>query len=133
MKNWPVWTAYDRQTRTVSSPVLKGLGDENLFKNAVVWSERHFLMGAATKSPMAPLTYDPVAGTLSGSTFGAGEFRRIPRAKVHFMIESVAKFLDAPGEYFFDENGPKAGRLYLWPPGGSDPNRVVYEIARSAS
>ena len=130
VKNWPVWTAHDRQTRTVSSPVLKGLGDENLFKNAVLWSERDFLMGAATKSPMAPLTYDPVAGTLSGSTFGAGEFRRIPRAKVHFMIESVAKFLDAPGEYFFDENGPKAGRLYLWPPGGSDPNRVVYEIAQ---
>ena len=42
----------------------------------------------------------------------------------------MAKFLDAPGEYFFAENGPKAGRLYVWPAGGSDPNRVVYEVAQ---
>jgi hypothetical protein len=47
------------------------------------------------------------------------------------MIENVAQFLDAPGEYFFALNGPKAGRLYLWPAGGVNPNSVVYEVAQT--
>ena len=46
------------------------------------------------------------------------------------MIENVARFLDAPGEYFFTVGGPKAGRLYVWPARGINPNRAAYEVAQ---
>ncbi|HZK82455.1 MAG TPA: hypothetical protein VFC46_15340 [Humisphaera sp.] len=129
VKNWPTWSGYDKKTNTLSSPFLKGLGDKHLLDGAVLWSETDFLMGAATVRSMAGWKYDPDAGAISAPELSPHWFSRIPRAKVHFMIENVAKFLDAPGEYFFAVNGPKAGRLYLWTVGGVDPNSVVYEVA----
>ena len=131
VKNWPTWSGYDKKTNTLVSPVLKGLGDKNLLNGAVLWSETDFLMGAATVRSMAGWKYDPDAGSISSPALSPHWFSRIPRAKVHFMIENVAKFLDAPGEYFFAVSGPKAGRLYLWPVGGVDPNGVVYEVAQT--
>ncbi len=131
VKNWPVWTGYDKNTSTLTSPVLKGLGDKNLLKSAVLWTETDFLMGAATVRPLAGSTYNPAAGSITSKSFTTHWFSRIPRAKVHFMIENVAKFLDVPGEFFFDRAGEKAGRLYVWPTGGVDPNSVTYEVAQT--
>ncbi len=130
VKNWPVWSGYDKRTGALTSPVLKGLGDKNLLNGAVLWTETNFLMAAATKIKRA-WSYNPDTGSMTGKPMlGSWGFGRIPGAKVHFMLENVAKFLDAPGEYFFNLNGPKAGRLYLFPPGGTDPNSVVYEVAQ---
>lgn len=124
--NWPTWTAYDRKTSTFTSPILKGLGDQNLLKGAVVWSEGSFLMAAATKTSV--MRYDPIVGSVTLKV--RGDYSRIPRAKVHFMVENVAKFLDAPGEFFFQLDGPRAGRLFLYPADGVDPNHAVYEVAQ---
>ena len=88
-------------------------------------------MGAATSHLIPPGAYDQAAGSITGRDFSAHWFSRIPRAKVHFMIENLARFLDAPGEYFFAVNGPHAGRLFLWPARGIDPNRAVYEVAQT--
>ena len=130
VKSWPVWTGYDAKTSTLSSPVLKGLGDKSLLNGAILWSESDFLMGAAVSRSMAGSTYNPEAGSISGKVVSAHWFSRIPKAKVHFMIENVAKFLDTAGEYFFATSGARAGRLYVWPVGGVDPNTVVYEVAQ---
>ncbi|MBI5723033.1 MAG: hypothetical protein HZA50_03665 [Planctomycetes bacterium] len=124
VKNWPTWSKYDKGTFT--SPVLKGLGDKNLLNGAVIWTESAFLMGAASK--VSPLSYDPDTGTVQIKT--RADFKR-QHNRVHFMIENVGKFLDAPGEFFYDLNGPKAGRLYVIPAGGVEPNNVVYEIAQT--
>ena len=130
VKNWPTWSAYDKRTGTLKSPALKGLGDKKLLNNAIIWSESDFLMGSARKMNAA-WNYDPSAGTVSARELVNNRwFGRIPQARVHFMIENVAAFLDAPGEYFFDVNGPKPGRLFLIPAGGVDPNHVVYEVAQ---
>ena len=129
VKNWPVWTAYkagEKKGGTLTSPALKGLGDKNLLEGAVIWTERDFLMGAATFL-LDRWLYDPLAGSITSNTFHATVFGRVPRAKVHFMIENVAKFLDAPGEYFYSN---KDARLFLYPAGGVDPNSVVYETAQ---
>lgn len=130
VKSWPVWTGYDPKTTTLTSATLKNLGDKNLLAGASLWTETDFLMGAATIRPLGQCVYDPAAGSISGKDLSNHWFSRIPRAKVHFMIENVAKFLDAPGEFFFATSGPKAGRLYLWPARGVDPNRALYEVAQ---
>lgn len=131
VKTWPTWDKYDPKTGTLTSSALKGLGDKNALNGATLWTESDFLMGAASNYAVPPGAYDQQAGSISGRDFGAHWFSRIPRAKVHFMIENVARFLDAPGEYFFAVNGPKAGRLFLWPARGIDPNRAVYEVAQT--
>jgi hypothetical protein len=130
VKNWPIWSGYNPNTTTLTSPALKNLGDQKLLAGASLWTETDFLMGAATIRSLAQCVYNPEAGSISGKDLSTHWFSRIPRAKVHFMIENVAKFLDTPGEYFFATNGPKAGRLFLWPARGADPNRVIYEVAQ---
>jgi len=130
VQNWPVWTGYDPRTGTLTAPVLKGLGDKEMFRGATIWTGTDFLMAANTAHSMAQWVYDPGAGSLSSKELSPRSFGRIPRAQVHFMIENVAQFLDAPGEYFFAVHGPKAGRLFLWPAGGVDPNSARYEVAQ---
>jgi len=128
-QNWPTWSAYDKNTGTLTSPVLKGLGDKTLLDGAVIWSESDFLMGSARKMK-ADWTYDPIAGSITSPLLTNSRwFNHIPRAQVHFMIENVRQFFDTPGEYFFDLHGTNPERLYLWPPAGTDPNRVMYEVA----
>ncbi len=131
VKSWPTWSGFDPKTSTLTSPALKNLGEKNLFNGAVLWSESDFLMGAAVSRPMSGYVYNPEAGSITSKEISPHWFSRIPHNKVHFMIENVAKFLDVPGEYFFAVNGPKAGRLYVIPPGGVDPNTVVYEVAQT--
>jgi len=131
VKNWPEWSAYDPKTNTATSPALKNLGDKNLLAGARLWTETDFLMGAATIHSLAGATYNPEAGSITSKDLSAHWFSKIPRAKVHFMIENVAKFLDTPGEYFFATSGPKAGRLFLWPVANIDPNRATYEVAQT--
>jgi hypothetical protein len=130
VKNWPTWSAYDKKTNTLTSPALKGLGDKDLFRGASIWTGIDFLMAADTIRPMAQWVYNPETGSLTSKELNPRWFGRIPHAQVHFMIENVAKFLDAPGEYFFAVRGPQAGRLYLRPVGGIDPNSVAYEVAQ---
>lgn len=125
--NWPTWTGYDKNSSTLTSPTLKGLGDKDLLKDAVLWTETSFLMAAASKTSV--MGYNPIDGSITIKKSRA-DFSRVSRGKTHFMIENVAAFLDAPGEFFFDLNGPKAGRLYLYPGAGVDPNSAVYEVAQ---
>ncbi|MGD0093654.1 MAG: LamG-like jellyroll fold domain-containing protein, partial [Planctomycetota bacterium] len=130
VKNWPTFSKYDAKTKTLTAPALKGLGDKDLLKGATIWAEGGFLMGAASPGSPGQAVYDPVSGTLSYKGWGFQLDHQWAKVQcVHFMLENVAKFLDAPGEYFFETNGPKAGRLFLWPCGGVDPNTVVLEVA----
>ena len=130
VKNWPTFSKFDAKTNTLTSSALKGLGDKDLLKGATIWAEGGFLMGAATPGSLAQAVYNPVAGTLSYKGWGFQLNHRWAKVQcVHYMLENVATFLDAPGEYFFETNGPKAGRLFLWPCGSVDPNTVVFEVA----
>jgi Concanavalin A-like lectin/glucanases superfamily len=130
VKNWHTWSAFKgrRNAGTLTSPALKGLGEKNLLDGAAIWTEHSFLM--ATVHKVSPKNYNPRTGSVDIRSGGGTDFGRIPRATVHFMVENVAQFLDVPGEYFYDLKGPKAGRLYVFPAGGVDPNRVVYEVAQ---
>jgi hypothetical protein len=140
VKNWFVWTKFQPATQgekksitsgTFTAPELKGLGDKDLLNGAVIWTETSWLMSPHHK--VSPKNYNPEAGTVDFADSGGADYSHTTDggAKVHFMIENVAKFLDAPGEYFFDVSGPKAGRLFLRPPADADPNTVAYEVAQT--
>ncbi len=124
VKNWPVWQS--REKNWLFSPVLKDLGDRNAVKRATIWTEASFLMAAATKTTIKD--YDPKKGAVILNT--RANMGRVNRKLTHFMIEDLPQLLDAPGEYYYQESGPNAGRLYLIPAGGKDPNQVVYEVAQ---
>ena len=139
MKNWHTWTSFRAAVQsnsagtlgtpgTLTSPFLKDLGDSHFLDNAIIWTEHASVMGTPHK--VSPKNYDPKTGSVDVASGGGSNYLRIPRSKVHFFVENVAKFLDAPGEFFFDNDGPKAGRLYLRPAGDVDPNMVVYEVAQ---
>ncbi len=132
VKGWPVWTAYDFNTGRFTSPALKGLGDTNMLDGATLWTEGGFLMAAASMCGYQNGSYDPVAGSvIAVGRARADQYTKIPNyALVHFMFENSAKLLDAPGEYYYEAQGARAGRLYLLPFDGVDPNRVVFELAQ---
>ena len=133
VSNWPVFTAYDYNTGRFTAPELKGLGEgKNYFDGATLWSEGAFLMGAASYVTYQAGSYDPENGSIIIQGRAHDEvFKKIPNyAKTHFMFENLLKFLDAPGEFYYDATGPKKGRLYLMTVGGVDPNEVVFELAQ---
>ncbi len=67
---------------------------------------------------------------------GQGELRLGDRSASHngphrwdtkgwgFYLDGKLEELDAPGEWYFDA---QAGRVYLWPPEGQDPNAMLVE------
>lgn len=131
VKNWPIWNAYKMASGTFTSPFLKSLGNKEFLDGATIWTEGGFLMAAACGLEIPPGSYNPEAGSIIlKSRANDKRYLNIPRAEVHFMLENVSKFLDAPGEFFFERNGPKAGCLFILPAGGADPNSVVYEVAQ---
>ena len=134
VNNWFIWTAYDKATGRFTAPELKGLGDKNVLDGCTVWTEGPFLMGSAFMCASKPGSYDADSGSvIINGTAGNEQFKRIPVwSNVHFMLENLPRFLDAPGEFYYDAKGPQ-GRLYLIPAGGVDPNRVVYELAQIGS
>lgn len=131
LANWPTWAAYDKRTHALSSPFLKHLGSERLLDTAVFWTEGGFLMASATKTDMHPGTYDPGKGSVVLDTWVRG-LDRASQVPIHFMVENVRKFLSAPGEFYYEANAPNAGRLYIYPYGGVDPNHSNYEAAQAS-
>lgn len=131
--DWHTWDSFKRagssdSVGTLTSAALKGLGDRNALDEAIIWTQHSGLMGTPHK--VVPKNYDPEAGSVYLASGGGANHGRLPRSTVHFFVENVAQFLDAPGEFFFDGVGPKAGRLYLRPADGVDPNEAVYEVAQ---
>jgi hypothetical protein len=102
--------------------------DKNAYAEATVWTEYAHVMG----TPYATLIeeYDPVRHAIRlacPSNYWGTSFRPIEHCR--YFLENLPQFLDAPGQYYFVEKGPLAGRLYLRLPGEQNPNRVAVEIA----
>ena len=74
--------------------------------------------------------YDPVRHAIRlAGPFGdpRANYRPVPHGR--YFLENLPRFLDVPGEYYFAEQGPLAGRLYVRLPREQDPNGVAIEIA----
>jgi hypothetical protein len=130
LANWPSWDRVDGETSTFHSPVLKELhgADAQALRDAVVWATSPSLMGSANPRNMKDATWNTGEGWVRTQAFGNAPTYARHRAWNFFMIENVAQLLDSQGEYFLQRRGDNAGRLYLRPAGGVDPNTVRYEV-----
>jgi len=102
--------------------------DKNAYAGGTVWTEYAHVMGTPYATPIEE--YDPVRHAIRlacPSPYWGSSFRPIPHCR--YFLENLPQFLDAPGEYYFLEKGPLAGRLYVRLPGEQNPNRVALEIA----
>ncbi len=108
--------------------------DPNYYVGATLWSEYIGMMG--TPYPQIVKQYDPdkhaiaVESCWGGKDEQPGYFSYEPVKFCRYFLENLPQFLDAPGEYYFAEKGPNAGRLFVRLPGDVDPNTVTIEAAR---
>ncbi len=101
--------------------------DKNAYAGGIVWTEYASVMGTPYPTPIEE--YDPVrhAVRLAGPYEDPRAYKPVPHCR--YFLENLPRFLDAPGEYYFVQQGPLAGRLYVRLPREQDPNRVAIEIA----
>ena len=93
---------------------------------AVVWALADKMWTSWTATIDA---YDPQSGKISFSSPSLSTGWVIDNhnpgsKKGQFYLVGALKLLDAPGEWFYDE---KEKTLYLWAPGGEDPNSLRVE------
>lgn len=110
---------------TIIAPVLRGHA-RDAFRGATMWIDHPNTSGEF--SVMGPFpssvgTYDPDQGSLQPQLLNPG---RHPRTNSPFFVENLARFLDEPGEWWFDA---ATRHLYLWPTDDRDPNALQIEAA----
>ncbi len=115
--------------------------DGGFFDGGVVWTQHRNLMGSVHRVKIR--RYDPAAGAVWIDSPGGAQYRSRWRGRpnepfeldrpIHYYIENVRGYLDSPGEYFYDVDGPHGGRLYLRLDDDSDPNDAVLEAAQVRS
>ena len=103
--------------------------DKNAYAGGTVWTEYTSGHGVAVpeshrgiRSGAACHPFGPVLLATRAPT--TDRFLRC-----RYFLENLPKFLDAPGEYYFVQQGPLAGRLYVRLPREQDPNSVAIEVA----
>ncbi len=101
--------------------------DKNAYAGGIVWTEYASVMGTPNPTPIE--AYDPVrhAVRLAGPYEDPRVYKPVPHCR--YFLENLPGFLDAPGEYYFVQEGPLAGRLYVRLPGSRTPTGVAIEIA----
>lgn len=102
--------------------------DPNAYAGATVWTEYVSVMGTPYANPVE--AYDPQRHAIRfGGPWGdASHYAPILRCR--YFLENHPSFLDAPGEYYYAAEGPRAGRLHVRLPGDRDPNTAVLEAAQ---
>ena len=101
--------------------------EKDAYQGATVWTEYVGVMGTPYAVPVED--YNPENNSLRFEhVYGSGG--RPPIGGSRYFLENLPHFLDSPGEFYFAEDGPGAGRLYLRLPDDRDPNETTIEVAR---
>ncbi|MFO8006283.1 MAG: hypothetical protein R6V05_00950, partial [Candidatus Brocadiia bacterium] len=97
------------------------------YQDALVWTEYGIMMGTPFASRVETVDTEQNAIGFQGVWYGdSGQIIRGNR----YYLENKPHYLDEPGEFYYAEDGPHAGRLYVRLPGDADPNETVLEAAR---
>ncbi|HEV7298278.1 MAG TPA: LamG-like jellyroll fold domain-containing protein [Tepidisphaeraceae bacterium] len=98
--------------------------DPDAFKGGTIWTEYVSVMGQPY--PALIEAYDPEKSAIKvGGPWGdAANYKPIWMNR--YYLENLPRFLDTPGEYWFDQ---QAGRLFVRLPGDADPNAARLELA----
>ncbi len=98
--------------------------DRSYWLGATLWCEG----GRMPKpEPAAVLAYDPREHSVSVSRRGVHG----PHRGSRYYLENLPQLLDSPGEYYYEEKGGHAGRLFLRLPDDRNPNEAVIEAANA--
>ncbi|TVR52150.1 MAG: right-handed parallel beta-helix repeat-containing protein, partial [Puniceicoccaceae bacterium] len=104
-------------------PELLTETDPDAYAGATVWTEYAGLMG--TPYPNRIEAFDPERNAIRFAAPWSGNRR--PVRSCRYFLENHPRFLDEPGEYWFDADSK---RLYLRLPEDRDPNEAIIEVAR---
>lgn len=111
---------------TLTDPALPG--GQDFWKGALLWCAG----GASWHCWAREVTgYDDATHTLTFTpAFPQDDRWYRPRAGNHYVLMGVRAALDAPGEWWFDQ---EARRVLLIPPDGRDPNTMLVEAKQRAT
>lgn len=130
---WWSWESVGIAAPPESSTEMNRAADpENLAKTemdltgATVWSEWIAVMGTPYAARIEH--HDRDEGALYFTGFFEDSNRMEPNNR--YFVEDHPGLLDAPGEFFYDADGPFPGRLYLRLPEDRDPNETQIEVGR---
>jgi hypothetical protein len=113
----PVWATAQSGTNATT------LVDSNLPNINWVGAHVHFWSGSDPWDPQTGVITASQPGTLTFTVDGASFPPYIvPQAGGYYFLFGALGALTAAGEWFYDS---KAGYLYLWAPGGADPNTLA--------
>jgi len=103
--------------------------DPNAYDGVTVWTEYSSVMGTPYMTPIEG--YDPQRQAVRlGGPWGQAQSNYCPIKFCRYFLENLPQFLDGPGEYYFDVNGPPPSRLYIRLPDDRNPNQATIEAAR---
>ncbi len=120
---WHAWDGFfkgegpQKEGRGGQDEDLKGK-PEDFFDGGTLVSQWKGNMGTPCWNTIKKGQYSPKHGTLFPVPWIVGKGTR-------YKVENVPGYLDAPGEFYFDEKGQ---RLFLRMPDDSDPNNAVLEV-----
>ena len=112
-------------------PVHLTAKGKDAYAGGTVWTEfmgiPNGVMGTPYPTPIEQ--YDPERhAILVAPSYRTGQ-AYLPAPQCRYFLENLPQFLDVPGEYYFVQQGPLAGRLYVRLPGEQDASRVAIELA----
>ncbi len=134
LEHWATWDAFEGSGNSgiLISKEWEGK-PKDFFEGSSIYSQHRGLMG--TPHHIAIQDYDPAKGGFKISSPGGVSWRWPPndkgvfnyRLKIHYFIEDVPDFLDAPYEYYYASHGAMKGRLFVRLPEGVEPSEVAIE------
>ncbi len=120
MAGWPYWDEVIRDGGWKVDEDFLTNPDPDYYVGAAQWGEYGGNMGTLHKMAVVE-EYDPDRHAVRPAGGNRGN---------RYYLENLPQFLDEPGEYYYAETGPHAGRLYLRLPEDRNPNHAVLEAAR---
>ncbi|MFO8007524.1 MAG: LamG-like jellyroll fold domain-containing protein, partial [Candidatus Brocadiia bacterium] len=102
-------------------------GEREDYVGATVWTEWGIVMGSPYPTRIRDYLPEKHAVVFGGPWVWFGSEQIITNNR--YYLEDMPRWLDAPGEFWFDKRG-RGGRLYLRLPGDRNPNEVTLEAGR---
>ena len=126
---WPNSTALDPLSptfKTVDSGTTTSIKDTELTQAAGYWVGKTLwcVPGTGYKSYTSNITASAV-GSITFNAIGIA-----PTVGNNYYITGNLQELDSPGEWYYDSS---TSRLYLWAPGGVNPNTLTVEAKKRAN
>ena len=126
---WWQWEKGSRQRRGGTGIDTEHLTESpDYYEDAMVYTEWGIVMSTPVAIPVTG--FDPDKHALSFEGFWTPNTGMRIEKGMRYYLENKPHYLDEDGEWYFEDEGPLKGRLYVRLPDGGDPNGAHLEAAR---